>query len=87
MTCNIGLYIVWQRPEFHRLVVARSQLRSVAPILAVFAFIVPFWSLWDQSLSTWVMQGDQMKEVYKRDNDEPPFFYVKLGDEGNEPLE
>jgi dipeptide/tripeptide permease len=26
--------------------------RSVAPILAVFSFIVPFWSLWDQSLST-----------------------------------
>jgi len=38
-----------------------SAARSVAPILAVFAFIVPFWSLWDQSLSTWVMQGDQMK--------------------------
>lgn len=38
-----------------------SAARSVAPILAVFAFIIPFWSLWDQSLSTWVMQGDQMK--------------------------
>ena len=38
-----------------------SAARSVAPILAVFSFIIPFWSLWDQSLSTWVMQGDQMK--------------------------
>ena len=38
-----------------------SAAQSVAPILAVFAFIIPFWSLWDQSLSTWVMQGDQMK--------------------------
>ena len=38
-----------------------SAARSVAPILAVFAFIVPFWSLWDQSLSTWVLQGSQMK--------------------------
>ena len=37
-----------------------SAARSVAPILAVFAFIVPFWTLWDQSLSTWVLQGDQM---------------------------
>ena len=37
-----------------------SAARSVAPILTVFAFIVPFWSLWDQSLSTWVMQGAQM---------------------------
>jgi proton-dependent oligopeptide transporter, POT family len=38
-----------------------SAARSVAPILAVFSFIVPFWTLWDQSLSTWVMQGEQMK--------------------------
>jgi POT family proton-dependent oligopeptide transporter len=38
-----------------------SAARSVAPILAVFSFIIPFWSLWDQSLSTWVMQGDQMQ--------------------------
>ncbi len=38
-----------------------SAARSVAPILAVFSFIIPFWTLWDQSLSTWVMQGDQMK--------------------------
>lgn len=38
-----------------------SAARSVAPILAVFAFIIPFWTLWDQSLSTWVLQGDQMK--------------------------
>jgi len=38
-----------------------SAARSVAPILAVFAFIVPFWSLWDQSLSTWVLQGSQMQ--------------------------
>lgn len=34
--------------------------RSVAPILAVFAFIIPFWALFDQSNSTWVLQGSQM---------------------------
>ena len=37
-----------------------SAARSVAPILAVFAFIVPFWALFDQSNSTWVLQGSQM---------------------------
>src|SRR6185369_13151066 len=36
--------------------------RSVAPILAVFAFVPAFWALFDQSNSTWVLQGAQMRE-------------------------
>jgi POT family proton-dependent oligopeptide transporter len=35
--------------------------RSVAPILAVLAFVPAFWALFEQSNSTWVLQGDQMK--------------------------
>src|SRR4029077_4224227 len=34
--------------------------RSVAPILSVFAFVPVFWALFDQSNSTWVLQGAQM---------------------------
>jgi POT family proton-dependent oligopeptide transporter len=34
--------------------------RSVGPILAVFAPIVIFWSLFDQTSSTWVLQGSKM---------------------------
>ncbi len=34
--------------------------RSVGPILAVFAPICIFWSLFDQTSSTWVMQGSKM---------------------------
>ncbi len=34
--------------------------RSVGPILAVFAPICIFWSLFDQTSSTWVMQGNRM---------------------------
>jgi len=34
--------------------------RSVLPILFVFALIPPFWSLFDQSNSTWVLQGEKM---------------------------
>ncbi len=34
--------------------------RSVLPILYVFALIPPFWSLFDQSNSTWVLQGEKM---------------------------
>ncbi len=33
---------------------------SVGPILGVFALIPPFWALFDQSTSTWVLQGAQM---------------------------
>lgn len=33
---------------------------SVVPILGVFALIPPFWALFDQSTSTWVLQGSQM---------------------------
>ncbi len=37
--------------------------RSVGPILAVFAPICIFWSLFDQTSSTWVMQGNKMIPV------------------------
>ncbi|PYJ03074.1 MAG: MFS transporter, partial [Verrucomicrobia bacterium] len=35
--------------------------RSVAPILAVFTLVPAFWALFDQSNSTWVLQGAQMQ--------------------------
>jgi len=37
-------------------------VRSVLRILIVFALITPFWSLFDQKASTWVLQGDQMMQ-------------------------
>jgi POT family proton-dependent oligopeptide transporter len=38
-----------------------SAARSVAPILAVLALIPAFWALFEQSNSTWVLQGAQMQ--------------------------
>ena len=35
-------------------------LRSVLRILIIFALTTPFWSLFDQKASTWVLQGNQM---------------------------
>jgi len=35
-------------------------VRSVLRILVVFALVTPFWSLFDQKASTWVIQGRQM---------------------------
>jgi len=37
-------------------------VRAVLRILIVFALITPFWSLFDQKASTWVLQGDQMAQ-------------------------
>ncbi len=36
-------------------------VRAVLRILIVFALITPFWSLFDQKASTWVIQGDAMR--------------------------
>ncbi len=38
--------------------------RSVSPILFVFALVPMFWALFDQSTSTWVIQGTAMEPVY-----------------------
>jgi POT family proton-dependent oligopeptide transporter len=34
--------------------------KSVGPILGIFLLIPPFWSLFDQTNSTWVLQGEKM---------------------------
>ena len=35
-------------------------VRAVLGILVMFAFVTPFWSLFDQKASTWVIQGSHM---------------------------
>ncbi|MBP6626287.1 MAG: MFS transporter [Arenimonas sp.] len=35
-------------------------VRAVLRILIVFALVTPFWSLFDQKASTWILQGDAM---------------------------
>lgn len=40
--------------------VAVDGVRSVLRILVVFALVTPFWSLFDQKASTWVLQANQM---------------------------
>ncbi|MEY2409736.1 MAG: proton-dependent oligopeptide transporter, family [Verrucomicrobiota bacterium] len=37
---------------------------SVLPILGIFALIPIFWSLFDQTFSTWVLQGEQMRPYF-----------------------
>ncbi len=37
--------------------------RSLSPILFIFAFVPVFWTLFDQTNSTWVLQGKQMVAI------------------------
>ena len=39
---------------------AVEAVRSVLRLLVLFALVTPFWSLFDQKASTWVLQADQM---------------------------
>ena len=39
-------------------------IRQTLRILSVFAFVVPFWSLFDQTASSWVIQGEAMTPLH-----------------------
>jgi POT family proton-dependent oligopeptide transporter len=39
-------------------------LKSIRPVLSIFAFIPFFWSLFDQTASRWVLQGEKMKSFH-----------------------
>jgi proton-dependent oligopeptide transporter, POT family len=54
-----------------------SAARSVSPILFVFALIPVFWSLFDQTNSTWVLQGEKMTHFMIH----LPFFNLDIGPE------
>ena len=40
--------------------IAVDGVRAVLRILIVFALVTPFWSLFDQKASTWILQGNEM---------------------------
>ncbi|MBO5683402.1 MAG: hypothetical protein J6R92_00495, partial [Akkermansia sp.] len=42
----------------------RRSTRNLLRVLAVFAMIIPFWSLFDQTMSSWVIQGKDMTPLY-----------------------
>jgi POT family proton-dependent oligopeptide transporter len=54
---------------------AVDSVRAVLRILIVFALVTPFWSLFDQKASTWVLQGKAM--VVPHDQWWWPSFLVK----------
>jgi POT family proton-dependent oligopeptide transporter len=57
-----GAGVWWQldRARPNHPVEAVEGVRSVLRILVLFALLTPFWSLFDQKASTWVLQGEGM---------------------------
>ena len=56
--------------------------RSVLPILAIFALVPAFWMLFDQTFSTWVLQGEKMRpyfvssHLFRADHVKDPQIFV-----------
>lgn len=40
-----------------------ASAKSLLRVLTVFLMIIPFWSLFDQTMSSWVLQGEQMQPI------------------------
>ena len=54
-------------------------VRSVLRLLVLFALVTPFWSLFDQKASTWVLQGDVMGKAVLFDRASLEAFSPLLG--------
>lgn len=55
-----GAWIQLERVRGQHPDAAIDGVRNVLRLLVLFALITPFWSLFDQKASTWVLQGEQM---------------------------
>ncbi|QJQ05760.1 POT family MFS transporter [Undibacterium piscinae] len=57
---GMGAWLQLERARGTHPDVAVDGVRAVLRLLVVFALVTPFWSLFDQKASTWVLQADQM---------------------------
>jgi proton-dependent oligopeptide transporter, POT family len=57
---GVGVWMQLDRARGAHPEEAVSGARSVLRILVLFALVTPFWSLFDQKASTWVLQADAM---------------------------
>jgi len=57
---GIGTAMQLERARGHHPDEAVEAVRSVLRILVVFALVTPFWSLFDQKASTWIVQANSM---------------------------
>jgi POT family proton-dependent oligopeptide transporter len=57
---GIGAWIQLERARGVHPDEAVEGVRTVLRLLVLFALVTPFWSLFDQKASTWILQADQM---------------------------
>jgi POT family proton-dependent oligopeptide transporter len=55
-----GAWMALDRAEPRHGTEAVAAVRAVLRLLVLFGLVTPFWSLFDQKASTWVLQADQM---------------------------
>src|SRR4051812_48785922 len=57
---GLGVWLQLDGARSQHPAAAVEGVRSVLRVLVLFALVTPFWSLFDQKASTWVLQGDAM---------------------------
>ncbi len=57
---GVGTWVQLDRARGHHPDTAVDGVRAVLRVLVLFALVTPFWSLFDQKASTWVLQADAM---------------------------
>ncbi|MGA9520764.1 MAG: oligopeptide:H+ symporter [Myxococcaceae bacterium] len=58
---GIGVYLQLDRARGHHPDSDVDGVRAVLRLLVIFALVTPFWSLFDQKASTWIIQGKAMQ--------------------------
>ena len=61
---GIGAWMQLDRAKAKHGAEAVEAVRAVLRLLVLFALVTPFWSLFDQKASTWVLQADQMSKPW-----------------------
>ncbi|MDQ8154919.1 MAG: oligopeptide:H+ symporter [Gemmatimonadota bacterium] len=59
---GLGVNLQLDRARQHHPAEAVDGVRAVLRVLVLFALVTPFWSLFDQKASTWVLQADLMSK-------------------------
>jgi POT family proton-dependent oligopeptide transporter len=61
---GLGVWIQLDRANDRHPAEAVAGVRTVLRVLVLFALVTPFWSLFDQKASTWVLQADAMAKPH-----------------------
>ena len=66
-----GVWLQLEGARGHHPDEAVAGVRTVLRVLVLFFLVTPFWSLFDQKASTWVLQANAMKSVQLFDPNGP----------------